>query len=63
MKLEYQDNIDRYLMGQMSGKERESFETKCTENPELNEQLEHTRKVRTVISARSRILEMVQKWD
>lgn len=63
MKIDYQDSIDRYIMGQMSDKERESFETKCAENPELKEQLEHTRKVRTVISARSRILEMVQKWD
>lgn len=63
MKIEYQDSIDRFLLNRMSEEERKSFETKCTENAELKEQLEHTRKVRTVISARGRIMEMVQKWD
>ena len=63
MRLDYQDSIDRYLLNRMSDKERKSFEAKCAEAPELKNQLEHTRKVRMAISARSRILEQVQKWD
>jgi len=63
MKIEYQDSIDRFLLNRMSDEERKSFEARCAENEELKDQFEHTKKVRTVISARSRILEMVQKWD
>lgn len=63
MRLEYQDNIDRYLLGMMSNEERESFEAKCADNSELKEQLEHTRDVRTVISERSKMLAKIQEWD
>ena len=63
MKTNNQDSIDRYLLNRMPVEERKSFEAKCAEDSELRDQLEHTRKVRTVISARSRILEMVQRWD
>lgn len=63
MRLEYQDNIDRYLLGRMSDEERKSFEIKCAGNQELKEQLEHTRDVRTVISERSKMLAKIQEWD
>ena len=63
MRLEYQDDIDRYLLGRMSVEERTSFEAKCAENQELKEQLEHTRDVRTVISERSKMLAKIQEWD
>lgn len=63
MRLEYQDNIDRYLLGRMSDKERALFEAKCAENPELKEQLEHTQNVKAVITERSKMLERIQEWD
>lgn len=63
MRLEYQDNIDRYLLDKMTDEERMSFEAKCAESLELKEQLEHTRDVRTVISERSKMLAKIQEWD
>lgn len=63
MRLEYQDNIDRYLLGRMSDEERALFEAKCAENPELKEQLEHTQDVKAVITERSKMLERIQEWD
>lgn len=63
MRLEYQDSIDRYLMNRMSDEERTLFEAKCANNPELKEQLEHTKDVKAVISERSKLLERFQRWD
>lgn len=63
MRLEYQDDIDNYLLGRMSDEERESFEVKCADNQELKDQLEHTRDVRTVISERNKMLAKIQEWD
>lgn len=63
MRLEYQDSIDRYLMNRMSDEERTLFEAKCANNPELKEQLEHTKDVKAVISERSKLLERFKRWD
>lgn len=63
MRLEYQDSIDRYLLNRMPDDERSAFEANCACSPELKEQLEHTRVVKTVISERSRMLEKIQSWD
>lgn len=63
MRLEYQDSIDRYLMNRMSDEERTLFETKCSSNPEMKEQLEHTQVVKAVISERNKMLGRIQKWD
>lgn len=63
MRLEYQEDIDRYLLGRMSDEESALFEAKCTENPELKEQLEHTQDVKAVISERSKMLAKIQEWD
>ena len=63
MRLEYQDDIDRYLLGRMSDEERALFEAKCAENPELKEQFEHTQDVKAVISERCKMLVKIQEWD
>ena len=63
MRLEYQDDIDKYLLGRMSDEERTLFEAKCAENPELKEQLEHTQDVKAVISERCEMLAKIQEWD
>lgn len=63
MRLEFQDNIDRYLLNRMSEEERTAFEEKCANNPELKEQLEHTQEVKAAISERSKMVERIQSWD
>ena len=63
MRLEYQDDIDRYLLGRMSDEERALFEAKCAEKTELKEQLEHTQDVKAVISEKGKLLKRIQKWD
>ncbi len=63
MRLEYQDDIDKYLLGRMSDEDCALFEAKCAENPELKEQLEHTQDVKAVISERSKMLAKIQEWD
>ena len=47
----------------MSDEERELFESKCSENSELKEQLEFTHDVKTIISERNKMLEKFQEWD
>lgn len=63
MRLEYQDNIDMYLLGRMSDEEYIAFEAKCAENSELKEQLELTRDVKVAITDRSKMLTKIQEWD
>lgn len=63
MRLEYQDSIDRFLLDRMTDDERNSFEKKCAGNPELEEQLEHTKNVKRVISERNELLAKFQEWD
>lgn len=63
MRLEYQDDIDRYLLGRMTDEERALFKAKCAKNTELKEQLEHTQDVKAVISERGKLLQKIQKWD
>ena len=63
MRLEYQEIIDRYLLGRMPDDERKSFEEKVEGNQELKEQLEHTKNVKTAISERNELLSKFQKWD
>ena len=63
MRLEYQDGIDRYLLGRMPDDERKSFEKKCDGNPELKEQLEYTQKVKIVVSERNELLAKFQVWN
>lgn len=63
MRLEFQDSIDRYLLNKMSEEERTLFETRCSENPELKEQFEHTRDVKTAITERNKILARIRELD
>lgn len=63
MRLEFQDSIDRYLLNKMSDEERTLFEAKCDNIPELEEQLEHTRDVRRVITERNKILTRIQELE
>jgi len=47
----------------MSDEEKSLFEEECAGNPELKEQFEHTRDVKSVISERNRMLAKFQIWD
>ena len=53
MKIEYQDKIDRYILGEMSAEERTDFEKQVAQNAELQELLEFTKNVNTAIKSRN----------
>ena len=40
MKQEYQDQIDKYVLGQMDDTEKSAFEQEAAQNVELQEQLQ-----------------------
>lgn len=62
MNNDYQDKIDRYLLGKMSEAEALDFEKDIINNKELNEQFEFTKNVKEVIVARSKRLARINGW-
>ena len=62
MNNDYQDKIDRYLLGKMSEAEALDFEKDIINNKELNEQFEFTKNVKEVIVARSKRLARINEW-
>ena len=56
MKIEYQDKIDRYILGEMSAEERTDFEKQVAQNAELQELLEFTKNVNTAIKSRKTVV-------
>lgn len=63
MKIEYQDKIDRYILGKMSAEERMDFEKQVTQDAELQEQLEFTQNVNTAIRSRNEKLAKMGEWE
>ena len=63
MKIENQDNIDRYVLGEMSVEERAGFERQVAQDAKLQEQLEFTQHVNTAIKSRNEKLEKMEAWD
>lgn len=76
MKFEYQDDIDRFLMGGMTGSdgyssshtgplssEAAEFLKKVSENDELRDQLEYTRKLKELITDREEKLALLHEWE
>ena len=63
MKIENQDNIDRYVLGEMSVEERAGFERQVAQDDKLQEQLEFTQHVNTAIKSRNEKLEKMEAWD
>lgn len=63
MKIEFQDNIDDYLLNRMSGEERKSFEQKLDSDPELQDQLAFTQEVQQAITSRNEKLDAIKEWQ
>lgn len=65
MRLEFQDNIDRYVLGHMTDDERLEFEEKLSMNDELKEQMELTKAVCDVLERFEdvEILERIEKME
>ena len=62
MNNEYQDRIDRYLLGKMSETESLDFENSLTTDKDLKEQYEFTKNVKEAIAGRSRRLARIKEW-
>lgn len=63
MKFEYQDRIDDYLHGRMSQEEQVAFEKEIGANPEIEDQLQFTKKVSDIMSSRSEKLKKIKEWQ
>ena len=62
MNNDYQDKIDRYLLGKMSEAEALDFEKDIRNDKDFNEQFEFTKNVKDVIVARSKRLAQINEW-
>ena len=62
MNNDYQDKIDRYLLGKMSEAESLNFEKEIAEDKDLKEQYEFTKTVKEAISGRNRRLAQIKEW-
>lgn len=62
MNNEYQDKIDRYLLGKMSETESLDFEKDIINNKNLKEQFEFTKNVKEAIVGRKRRLAQIKEW-
>jgi len=63
MKIEFQDQIDKYVLGQMDNTEKIAFEQEAAQNAELQEQLEFTKDVTSAIKSRDEKLEKIESWE
>lgn len=63
MKIEFQDAIDRYVLNEMSAKERADFEKQVAQDAELQEQLKFTQQVNMAIKSRNAKLEKMKEWE
>lgn len=62
MNQEYQDKIDKYLLGQMSETDSLNFEKEMAEDKDLKEQFEFTKNVKDAIAGRNRRLAQINEW-
>jgi len=62
MNNDYQDKIDRYLLGKMSEAELLDFEKDIINDKDLKEQFEFTKNVKEVIAGRNRRLTLINEW-
>lgn len=58
-----QDFIDRYILNDMTVDEQQKFEEQLSEDTELQEQYEFTRKAVTALKSRNRKLKMMKEWE
>jgi hypothetical protein len=63
MKQEYQDKIDKYVLGQMDDTEKSEFEQEAAQNTELQEQLQFTKDVTSATKSREEKLAKMENWE
>ena len=63
MKQEYQDQIDKYVLGQMDNTEKTVFEQEAAQNTELQEQLQFTKDVVSATKSREEKLAKIDDWE
>lgn len=63
MKQEYQDQIDKYVLGQMDDAEKSAFEQDVAQNIEIQEQLEFTQDVASAAKSREEKLAKMGNWE
>jgi hypothetical protein len=63
MKQEYQDQIDKYVLGQMTDTEKSTFEQEVAHDAELQEQFLFTQDVALATKSREEKLSKMKKWD
>lgn len=62
MKIEFQDQIDKYVLGRMGDTERAIFEKEVAKNAELQEQLQFTQDVISATKSRVEKLSKIKDW-
>lgn len=63
MKQEYQDQIDKYVLGRMDDTEKAAFEREVAQNIELQEQLRFTQDVASATKSREAKLARMEEWE
>lgn len=65
MRLEFQDSIDRYVLGRMADDEKVALEEKLSKSDELKEQMKLTKVVRDILERNEDldILDRIEKMD
>ena len=63
MKIEFQDQIDKYVLCQMDDTEKTAFEQEAAQNAELQEQLQFTQDVASATKSREEKLEKIEDWE
>lgn len=63
MKIEFQDQIDKYVLGQMDDTEKKAFEQEVNHNAELLEQLQFTQDVASATKSREEKLAKMEDWE
>ena len=63
MKQEYQDQIDKYVLGQMDDTEKSVFEQDVAQDAGLQEQLQFTKDVTSATKSREEKLAKMENWE
>ena len=63
MKQEYQDQIDKYVLGQMDDTEKSVFEQDVAQDAGLQEQLQFTKDVTSATKSREEKLAKIENWE
>lgn len=63
MNEQRQDQIDRYIRGEMSEEQRKHFEEQLAQNAELRAEYEFTEQVRDTLKNRKKKLDLMKQWD